>query len=766
MTDSRGKDARFDIAVIGAGVVGAAIARELASTGRSVVLLEAAADVGAGTSKANTAILHTGFDAEPGTLEARLVARGYELLGAYCRSRTIALERTGAYLVAWDDEQLAQFPRLLERAEANGYRECTEVGESELRTLLPHLGPGARGAIGVPGESIVDPWSPPIAFATDAIVRAGAELRRSSRVLGVERRGDDWKLTTPSGTVRAEWIVNAAGLRSDEVDRMLGYATFTVTPRRGELIVFDKLARPLVDQIVLPVPVSATKGVLVSPTVFGNVLLGPTAEDLADKTDTGSSRAGISALLAAGRRIMPELVKHEVTAVYAGLRAATEHDDYCITVRTEDRTATVGGIRSTGLTASLAIAEYVREQMGIDAPSASEPLAVPPLGEAQLRPYRNATLIERDPAYGTLVCFCERVSAGEIRDALESPIPPVDLDGLRRRTRAHTGRCQGFHCAATLVHGWATSAAMIGEPQSAHHDVVIVGAGPAGLALAEGLARQGTSVVLLERESEPGGIPRHSQHRSFGMLDLHRLLRGPDYARRRVDRAVAAGATIRVQHSVTGWDGDRMLVTSPSGLATVNAPVIVLATGSRERPRSARLVPGDRPPGVMTTGTLQRLVAANIPVGTRAVVVGAEHVSYSAVLTLRRAGVRVVAMLTESHRHETFAAFALTMRALGVPLRTNTTIAAIRGRGRGRVDTVELADGTTIECDTVVFTGDWVADDELLRTAPPHSGLLTVGNVRLPGRRADQCAIEARRMVDRILRHLETGLVPDQSSDP
>ena len=267
-------------------------------------------------------------------------------------------------------------------------------------------------------------------------------------------------------------------------------------------------------------------------------------------------------------------------------------------------------------------------------------------------------------------------------------------------------------------------------------------------------------MVVLDRDPEPGGIPRHCHHRSFG-LDLRRPLRGPDYARRRVERAVRAGATILSGVSVTGWDDDRLRFTAPTGPGTIGARAVVLATGCRERPRSARLVPGDRPAGVMTTGQLQQLVAVGAPVGTRAVVVGAEHVSYSAALTLRDAGAAVV-MTTPAERHDTFAAFALGMRALRVPLRRDTVVTRILGRAR--VEAVELGDGSTIECDTVVFTGEWVADDELARTrgidigpdAPTsEAGVFAVGNVRLLGKRADQCVLDARNAADTVAAWLD-----------
>ncbi|WP_328897656.1 NAD(P)/FAD-dependent oxidoreductase [Streptomyces sp. NBC_00236] len=446
--------APYDVTVIGAGVVGTAIARELSRHPLRTALVEASDDIGDGTSKANTAILHTGFDAVPGSLEARLVREGQRRLSAYAARTGIPVERVGALLVAWDAEQLAALPALLAKAEANGYHAARLLDADEVAEREPHLGPGALGGLEVPDEAVICPWTTPLAFATEA-VRAGVHLHLDCPVLGIETGDAVHTLTTGRGPLRTRFLINAAGLHADVIDRLLGHDVFTVTPRRGQLIVFDKLARDLVRHILLPVPTAAGKGVLVAPTVFGNVLLGPTAEELDDKTATGSTQEGIDRLREKGRRILPRLLDEEVTAVYAGLRAATGQEDYRIQEYPGLRYVAVGGIRSTGLTASMAIADHVttllaRTGLDLGEPVEPAPLTMPGLGEAGRRPYLDAELIGRDAAYGTLVCHCERVTAGELRDALASTLPPRSVAGLARRTRAGNGRCQGFHCGAAL----------------------------------------------------------------------------------------------------------------------------------------------------------------------------------------------------------------------------------------------------------------------------------------------------------------------------
>jgi thioredoxin reductase len=308
-------------------------------------------------------------------------------------------------------------------------------------------------------------------------------------------------------------------------------------------------------------------------------------------------------------------------------------------------------------------------------------------------------------------------------------------------------------------------------------DVLVVGAGPSGLTAAAALAREGAQVEVLEREAEPGGIPRHSQHTGYGLRDLHRVMTGPAYAARLVEQAVAAGARLRTETSVTGWDDGApptALVTAPSGLQQLRARAVVLATGARERSRAARWIAGDRPDGVLTTGQLQQLVhVQGLPVGgTRAVVVGAELVSYSAVMTLASAGVRTVAMTTTWPRPQAYPSFVAAARLRwGFPVLGSTRVARILGRGRVQAVEVVHDDGrrARIPCDTVVLTGDWVPDHELavlsgaqldsaslspvvdtaLRTTAP--GVLAIGNLVHPVTTADVAALDGRHVVPAVL---------------
>ncbi|WP_147942322.1 NAD(P)/FAD-dependent oxidoreductase [Microbispora sp. CSR-4] len=326
-------------------------------------------------------------------------------------------------------------------------------------------------------------------------------------------------------------------------------------------------------------------------------------------------------------------------------------------------------------------------------------------------------------------------------------------------------------------------------------DVAVVGGGPSGLTAAAGLAAAGLRVLVLDREREAGGIPRHSHHTGFGLRDLRTVMTGPAYARLLANRALEAGARVRTSAMVTGWAGERALdVTTPEGRLRVDARAVVLATGARERPRTARMVPGDRPPGVLTTGQLQNLVHLHRGrAGTRAVVVGAEPVSWSAALTLRAAGCRTVLMTSEHARAESYAAFGVPGRALlRVPVATATRV--VRINGRDAVESVEVEDlrtgeRRTVPCDTVVFTGGWIPDHELARAAglamDPGSrspvvdntlatsrpGVFAVGNLIHPVDTADVAALDGRHVVRHVLDHLggtstDAGAIPLRAGTP
>ncbi len=314
----------FDVAVIGGGVVGCAIARRFTLDGAHVVLLEKAADILDGASKGNSAILHTGFDAPPGSLEQRCIADGYAEYCAIHARLGLPLIRAGALVIAWSEAEEALLPALMEQARANGVTDVEPLGAAATRAAEPALAPGVRAAFRVPREYLIDPWSAPLAYLLQA-VENGATVRRGCTVTGGAHDGTDWHLATNTGPVRARLVINAAGNHGDTLDRLLlGETHFTIRPRKGQFIVYDKPAAALVGHILLPVPSAVTKGIVVCRTVWGNLLVGPTAEDQDDRDTATLVPATLRALQRRGEEILPALAGHEVTAIYAGLRPATE----------------------------------------------------------------------------------------------------------------------------------------------------------------------------------------------------------------------------------------------------------------------------------------------------------------------------------------------------------------------------------------------------------------------------------------------------------
>ncbi len=439
----------FDIAVIGGGVVGCAVARRFTLSGAKVVLVEKAADILAGASKGNSAILHTGFDAPADSLELRCMQAGYvEFLEIRERFR-LPVVKTGAIVAAWDDAQLLQLDGIVAKAHKNGVSNVARIGSADILVHAPEISTAVLGGVLVPGEYIIDPWSTPLAFIHQALAN-GAQVLRGTELLSGHFDGEHWLLKTSKGELRAQTVINCAGLFGDIVDqRLTGETEFEIRPRKGQFVVFDKAAAKLLDTIILPVPTERTKGIVLTPTIFGNVLVGPTAEEQLDRAKATVEREALEQLIARAKEILPALAAVPVTATYAGLRPATESKEYRIRYDTGRNLIVAGGIRSTGLTSALGVAQYVEELFeSNNAPCAklNDPVwpAVPMLAEHEDRDWTR-------PGYGQIVCHCELVTQREIEAALSGALPARDLGGLKRRTRAGLGRCQGFYCNAKLA---------------------------------------------------------------------------------------------------------------------------------------------------------------------------------------------------------------------------------------------------------------------------------------------------------------------------
>ena len=443
------QSSRFDVAIIGAGIIGCAMARRMTLDGASVVVLEKASDVLDGASKGNSALLHTGFDAPPGSVEQSCIARGYAEYHDVAKSLGLPILKSGAMVLAWDEEQLSQLPSLVEKAQTNGVHDVAMLTREQIRMREPNLSDAVLGGFEVPREFIIDPWATAHAYLMQALEN-GAQVSRDSEVLGGQFEGDHWVLDTTKGTVEARQVINCAGLYGDILDeRLIGERSFTLTPRKGQFVVYDKPASDLVSAIILPVPTKTTKGVVICRTIFGNVLVGPTAEDQDSRTDASTNRETLIALHEAGVRMIPALQNVEVTTAYAGLRPATEFSDYQIRYFRDQNYTCVGGIRSTGLSSALGVAIKIAEQFKADdfGKSAIADPVIPAID--RLSNYHPRDWEATD--HGGIVCHCELVTRREIEEVLAGPLPPATLQGLKRRTRVCMGRCQGFYCTTEVA---------------------------------------------------------------------------------------------------------------------------------------------------------------------------------------------------------------------------------------------------------------------------------------------------------------------------
>jgi len=438
----------FDVVVIGAGVVGCAMARRFTLEGARVLVLEKGVDILSGASKGNSAILHTGFDADPDSLEHSCVQSGYEEYLQIRNELNLPILKTGALVVAWNEDEVEKLDSIVEKALANEVKDVRILSNIELGAKEPSLANTAKAAVEVPGEYLIDPWTTPFVYLLQAIEN-GASILRDAEVLSGQFDGEQWQLDTSRGPVKSRLLINCAGLYGDRLDeKLLGQSNFEIRPRKGQFLVFDKSATSLVNSIILPVPTEITKGVVVCKTIFGNLLVGPTAEEQQSRDEASVDHENLQMLFNKGLEIIPELANHTVTATYAGIRPASEYKDYQIKSFDQQSYISVGGIRSTGLSAALGIARHVYglyQKMGHKHQELDDVIhpRVNPLAEHCQRDWQKS-------GNRGVVCHCELVTRREIEQALTGPLAAKSLSGLKRRTRVTMGRCQGFYCSAEL----------------------------------------------------------------------------------------------------------------------------------------------------------------------------------------------------------------------------------------------------------------------------------------------------------------------------
>jgi glycerol-3-phosphate dehydrogenase len=736
----------FDVAVIGGGVVGCAVLRELARYRLRLLLLEKEADVAEGVSKANSGVIHAGFNVPPGTLKARTNISGLKRIYALAEELGVPHRKTGKLVVALDRSDFPRLDELKEQGDRNGTPGLTVVDADAIRSIEP----GVRGlrALYSPETGIVSPYELTIALAESSRCN-GAAVVLEAGVTGVAVRGDVFVLATPKGEFSARWVVNSAGLFAEEVAALAGVPAPRVGLFRGEYLVSDQEAGSVLRMPVYPAPPrdDSFLGVHVTPTMEGNILLGPSSEAVGDRGDTASTAVVADKLKAEAFALVPDLARFPFIHAYAGIRPKLA--DFVIEESpARPRWIDLFGIESPGLTAAPAIAEMVADLIGakedLEFRKDFEPGLPGSWRFAHTDDVGRARRVAGDRAWGEMVCRCEHVTRAEVLAALRSPLGPRTFDAIKRRTRCGMGRCQGGFCTPRLVeileaeglspeqmtkrgegsgmfYGRLKSpptplfqrGAINGSelPEDAiiqrrefntierhdgvgaehpgpveRHDVVVIGGGPAGLAAAIGARRAGASdVVVIERDRALGGILNQCIHDGFGLFLYKETISGPEYAERLAEDAVREGVRFRTGAMVLDLAPDRCLrVNSPDGYRALEAGAVVLAMGCRERTREMIGIPGTRPAGVFTAGAAQNLVNLhNVKIGNDVVILGSGDVGLIMARRLVFEGMRVRGVFEILPWPSGLERnVRQCLMDFAIPLELGTTVIEVRGRER------------------------------------------------------------------------------------
>lgn len=443
----------FDTVIIGCGIVGAAAAYELSRYNLSVAVLEKENDVSTGATKANSAIIHAGYDPAPGTLMAKLNVEGAGLAKELFKKLDIPHRKCGSMVLALSEEDLPEIQRLYDKGIKNGVPELAILSGEQAKELEPNLSGDVAAALLAPSAMIVSPWEYALALIETAVTN-GVELHLECGVTAISKEEGGWKLKTSRGVVFAKNIINAAGVHSDTVHNMVSAPTFRVIPDRGEYYLLDKNEGSRVSRVIFQCPTKTGKGVLVSPTVHGNLIVGPSNEEIEDAENVATTASGLAWVAKQAKKSVPSLDLRHSIRNFSGVRAATDIDDFIIR-KSAPGFIDLAGIKSPGLSAAPAIAKMAVELLRESGLEISEKKSYNDTRKrirfAELSAREKAELSAKNPAYGRIICRCEGVTEGEILDSLHSPVPPRSVDAVKRRCNPGMGRCQGGFCGPKIV---------------------------------------------------------------------------------------------------------------------------------------------------------------------------------------------------------------------------------------------------------------------------------------------------------------------------
>ncbi len=446
-----------DITIIGGGVIGCLIAREIAKYDIEICVIEKHSDVASETSKANSSIVHGGFDAPVGSNKAKFNVKGNKMMKKTCEQLNVHYKNNGSIVLAFNDEQVETLKEIYERGIKNGVGGLSIISGEEVREIEPSISKEAKAAILAKTGGIVCPYKLTHNAAQNA-AENGVQFIFNCKLIEIENKGDYFNLITTKGNIETKYIINAAGVFADEVARMAGDNTFSIYPRKGEYILFDKKLGKEVNHTIFQTPTKLGKGILVTPTVDGNLLIGPTALNIENKNDYDTTREVLLEVLEGAKKSVPSISSKNIITSFSGLRAIADKDDFIIGISEKvERLINVAGIQSPGLSASPAIAEYVAQLLN-DINHGKLPLKADYNPTIEVKPEiisitteELAELVNKNPAYGKIVCRCETVSEGEIVDSIKCECGATTIDGVKRRTRAGMGRCQGGFCMPRVL---------------------------------------------------------------------------------------------------------------------------------------------------------------------------------------------------------------------------------------------------------------------------------------------------------------------------
>ena len=448
---------KTDVVVVGAGAVGCAIARELSKYKIHVVVVDKRDDVGGDASKSNSAIIHTGYDAAPGTLESQLVVAANPMYDQLTKDLDIPFHRIGAILPAFTEEQFEKLPSIKEKAFKNHVYDVEYLSREEILEKEPELNPEVKGGLFIPRESIIDPFILVQALAENANEN-GVDFMLNTEVTDIKVEDGAIKaVETTAGTIETSYVINAAALHCDDIAAMVGKADYKVVARRGQFYILDKNTSCKVKNIVLPIPTKVTKGKLMTPTIHGNMLVGPTAEDLGDKVDVSVTTEGLDSIYADVSKMIPKVNIRDTITQYSGLRPNRNPEGLHVDTYDDLKGyVNLSGVRSTGLTLSVSMGKYVVERMKeigcgliLKDDFKATRKGIPCFHEMTVE--EQEEIIRENPLYGTIVCRCETITEGEIVDAIRRPLGAKTVDGVKRRVRAGMGRCQGGFCGPKVI---------------------------------------------------------------------------------------------------------------------------------------------------------------------------------------------------------------------------------------------------------------------------------------------------------------------------